>query len=157
MSVDNFIKLNISDYTTCETYDTVCSVTGPYKVHSIVTVPVTVYSKTYRLNLRLLDASCPNLYGRDWIQTTNVSIYHIMREIIKLTTLYVMHSDHGNDMPTHSDHDNDMHTHSEHGNEMQPIVNNVMTSYVMVMVLILIAYMMLYVTMYLTLINLNRF
>ena len=58
MSVDNFIKLNISDYTTRETYDTVRSVTGTQKVHSIVTVPVTVHSKTYRLDLRLLDASC---------------------------------------------------------------------------------------------------
>ena len=38
---------------------------------------------------------------------------YIMREINKLTTANVMHSDHGNDM----------HTHSEHGNEMQPIVN----------------------------------
>ena len=143
MSVDNFIKLNISDYTTRETYDTVRSVTGTQKVHSIVTVPVTVHSKTYRLDLRLLDASCPNLYGRDWIQANNVSIDHIMREINKLTTVDVMHFDHGNDMHTHSDHgnemnthsdhdndmhthsdhDNDMHTHSEHGNEMQPIVN----------------------------------
>ena len=113
MSVDNFIKLNISDYTTRETYDTVRSVTGTQKVHSIVTVPVTVHSKTYRLDLRLLDASCPNLYGRDWIQSTNVSIDHIMREINKLTTVDVMHFDHGNVM----------HTHSEHGNEMQPTVN----------------------------------
>ena len=105
------------------------SVTGTQKVHSIVTV----HSKTYRLDLRLLDASCPNLYGRDWIQATNVSIDNIMREINKLTTVDVMHfdhgndmhthSDHGNEMHTHSDHGNDMHTHSEHGNEMQPIVN----------------------------------
>ena len=109
------------------------SVTGTQKVNSIVTEPVTVHSKTYRLDLRLLDASCLNLYGRDWIQATNVSIDHIMREINKLTTVDVMHfdhgndmhthSDHGNEMHTHSDHGNDMHTHSEHGNEMQPIVN----------------------------------
>ena len=56
-----------------------------------------------------------------------------MREINKLTTVDVMHFDHGNDMHTpydhgnemriHSDHGNEMHTHSEHGNEMQPIVN----------------------------------
>ena len=128
MSVANFIKLNISDYTTRETYDTVRSVTGTQKVHSIVIVPVTVHSKRNRL-----DASCPNLYGRDWIQATNVSIDHIMREINKLTTVDVIHSDHdngmhthsdhGNEMYTHYDHGNDMHTHSEHGNEMQPIVN----------------------------------
>ena len=37
---------------TSETYDTVRSVTGTQKVHSIVTVPVTVHSKTYRLDLR---------------------------------------------------------------------------------------------------------
>ena len=49
--------------------------------------------------------------------------YHEMREINKLTTVDVMHFDHGNDMHTHSDNGNDMHTHSEHGNEMQPIVN----------------------------------
>ena len=118
MSVDTFIRLNISDYTTRETYDTVRSVTGTQKVHSIVTVPVTVHSNTYRLDLRLLDASCPNLFGRDWIQATNVSIDHIMREINKLTTVDVMHSDHGNDMHTHSDHGNVMHTHSDHGNDM---------------------------------------
>ena len=92
-----------------------------------------MHSKTYRLDLRLLNASCPNLYGRDWIQATNMSIDHIMREIKKLTTVDVMHYEHGNDMHTHSDHGkemrnhsdhgNDMHTHSEHGNEMQPIVN----------------------------------
>ena len=131
--MDNFIKLNISDYTTCETYDTVCSVTGTQKVHSIVTVSVTVYSKIYRLDLWLLDVLCQNLYGRDWIQATNVSIDHIMREINKLTTVDVMHvdhgndmhthSDHGNEMHTHSDHGNDMHTHSEHGSEIQPTVN----------------------------------
>ena len=67
-----------------------------------------MYSKTYRLDLRLLDASCPNLDGRDWIQATNVSIYDIMRYITKLTTVDVMHYDYGNDI----------HTHSEHGNEM---------------------------------------
>ena len=82
-------------------------------VHSSVTVPVTVYSKTYRLDLRLLDASCPNLYDHKWIQATNVSIDNIMREINKLTTVDVKHFDHGNDM----------HTYSEHGNAMQPIVN----------------------------------
>ena len=65
MSVDNFIKLNIFDYTTRETYDIVRSVTGTPKVHSIVTVPVTVHSKTYSLDLRLFDASCPNIYGHD--------------------------------------------------------------------------------------------
>ena len=59
MSVDNFIKLNISDYTTRETYDTVRSVTGTQNIYSIVTVPVTVHSKTYRIDLWLLDASCP--------------------------------------------------------------------------------------------------
>ena len=32
MSVDNFMKLNISDYTTRKTYDTVRSVTGTQKV-----------------------------------------------------------------------------------------------------------------------------
>ena len=52
-----------------------------------------------------------------------MSIDHIMREINKLTTVDVMHFDHGNEMHTHSDHGNDMHTHSEHGNEMQPTVN----------------------------------
>ena len=113
MRVDNFIKLNISDYTTRETYDTVRSVTGTQKVNSIVTVPATVHSKIYRLDLRFLDAMCPNLYGRDWIQATNVPIYHIMREINKLTTVDVMHSDHGNDI----------HTYSDHGNGIQPIVN----------------------------------
>ena len=99
------------------------SVTGTQVVHSIVTVPVNVHSKAYRVDLRLLDASCPNLYGRNWIQATNVSIDHIMREINKLITVDVMHFDHGNDMHTHSDHGNEMHRHSDHGNEMQPIVN----------------------------------
>ena len=98
------------------------SVTGTQKVRSIVTVPGTVHSKTYMLDLRLLDASCPNLFGRDWIQSTNVSIDHIMREINKLTTVDVIHSGHGNEMLTHSDHGNGMHIYSEHGNEMQPIV-----------------------------------
>ena len=44
MSVDNFIKLNISDYTTCETCDTVCSVTGSQKfiVLSLYPVPCVV-------------------------------------------------------------------------------------------------------------------
>ena len=65
MSVDNFIKLYISDYTTRETYDTVRSVTGTQKVHSIVTVSVTVHSKTYRLDIQSLDNSCQNIYGRD--------------------------------------------------------------------------------------------
>ena len=82
-----------------------------------------MHSKTYRLDLRLLDASCPNLYDRDWIQATNVSIDHIMREINKLTSVHVMHFDHGNDVHADSDHGNDMHTHSEHSNAMQPIVN----------------------------------
>ena len=61
ISVDNFIKLNIDDYTIREIYDTVRSVTGTHKFHNIVTVRVTVHSKTYRLDLWLLDASCPNL------------------------------------------------------------------------------------------------
>ena len=82
MSVDNFIKLNIFDYTTRETYDTMHSVTGTQKILS----PFTVHSKTYRLDLRLLNASCTNLFG-DWIQATYVSIDHIMREINKLTTV----------------------------------------------------------------------
>ena len=86
--------------------------TGTQKVHGIVTVPVNMHSKTYRLDVRLF-ASCQNLYGHNWIQATNVSINHIMREINKLTTVEVFHSDLGNDI----------HTHSEHGNETQPIVN----------------------------------
>ena len=36
-----------------------------------------------------------------------------MREVNKLTTVYV----------THSDHANEMHTHSDHGNEKQRIIN----------------------------------
>ena len=79
VKIDN--KLNIYNYTTRETYGTVCSVTGIQKVHSIITVPVTVHSKTYRLDIQLLDTLCLNLYGRNWIQATNVSIDHIMREI----------------------------------------------------------------------------
>ena len=106
MHVDNCIKLNISDYSTRETYNTVRSLTGPQNVNGNVTVPVTVHGKTYRLALRLLDALCPNLDGRNWIQATNVSIDNIMRKINKLTTVDVLHTDHGNDM----------HTHSEHGN-----------------------------------------
>ena len=50
MSVDNFIKLNISDYPTRETYDIVRSLTGTQKVDSIVTGTVTVHSKAYRLD-----------------------------------------------------------------------------------------------------------
>ena len=56
-----------------------------------------------------------------------------MREINKLTTVDVMHFDHGNDMYTLTDHGNEMrthllimafmHTHSEHSNEMQANVN----------------------------------
>ena len=42
MSVDNFIKLNISDYTTCETYDIVRSVTGTQQVLSLYLLPCIV-------------------------------------------------------------------------------------------------------------------
>ena len=38
MSVDNFIKLNISGYTTRETYDTVRSVTGTQKKFTVLSL-----------------------------------------------------------------------------------------------------------------------
>ena len=95
------------------------------KVHSIVTVPVTVHGETYRLDLRLLDTSCPNLYGRDWILATNVSINNIMKEISKLSTVDIMQlSDRGNEMQPTSDHGNVMQPQSDHGNVMQPIDKN---------------------------------
>ena len=65
MSVDNFIKLNISDYTTRETYDTVRSVTGTQKVHSIVTVPVTVHSKNIQVRPTVIGCVVPkSLWSR---------------------------------------------------------------------------------------------
>ena len=125
MSVNNFNNLKLYDYSTRKTDDTVRSVTGTEKVHSIVTVPVTVHGETYRLDLRLLDTSCPNLYGRDWILATNVSIDNIMKEISKLSTVDIMQlSDHGNEMQPTSDHGNVMQPQSDHGNVMQPIDKN---------------------------------
>ena len=53
MSVNNFNNLKLYDYSTRKTDDTVRSVTGTEKVHSIVTVPVTVHGETYRLDLTL--------------------------------------------------------------------------------------------------------
>ena len=129
MSVNNFNNLKLYDYSTRKTDDTVRSVTGTEKVHSIVTVPVTVHGETYRLDLRLLDTSCPNLYGRDWILATNVSIDNIMKEISKLSTVDIMQlSDHGNEMQPTSDHGNVMQPQSDHGNVMQPMIR---TMYVM--------------------------
>ena len=86
-----------------------------------------------------------------------MSIDHIRREVNKLTTVYVTHSDHGNEMHTHSDHDNAMHTHSD--KKYNQLSMCVIIFYVMKMVrvLILIAHMVLYGIMYLTLIYLNRF
>ena len=125
MSVNNFNNLKLYDYSTRKTDDTVRSVPGTEKVHSIVTVPVTVHGETYRLDLRLLDTSCPNLYGRDWILATNVSIDNIMKEISKLSTVDIMQlSDHGNEMQPTSDHGNVMQPQSDHGNVMQPIDKN---------------------------------
>ena len=74
MSVNNFNNLKLYDYSTRKTDDMVRSVTGTEKVHSIVTVPVTVHGETYQLDLRLLDTSCPNLYGR----CANIELYQII-------------------------------------------------------------------------------
>ena len=74
MSLKEFEKLRLHDYSVCPSNDVVKSVTGTEKVHSIVNIPVTVQGKVHRLELRLLDRPCPALFGRDWIVKTGISI-----------------------------------------------------------------------------------
>ena len=81
MSVKDFEKLQLHDYSVCPSNDVVKSVTGTEKVHSIVNIPVTVQGKVHRLELRLLDRPCPALFGRDWIVKTGISIDDIIESM----------------------------------------------------------------------------
>ena len=80
MSVNDFQALNFNSHVEYrDTDDSIRSVTGTEKIHSIVEVPVTVQGNVYKLNLRLLDKPCPKLFGRDWIMETGVSIDNIVK------------------------------------------------------------------------------
>ena len=81
MSLKDFEKLQLHDYSVCPSNDVVKSVTGTEKVHSIVNIPVTVQGKVHRLELRLLDRPCPALFGRDWIVKTGISIDDIIESM----------------------------------------------------------------------------
>ena len=81
MSLKDFEKLQLHDYSVCPSNDVVKSVTGTEKVHSIVNILVTVQGKVHRLELRLLDRPCPALFGRDWIVKTGISIDDIIESM----------------------------------------------------------------------------
>ena len=68
-------------YNTESCIDEVKTICGIVPICAIVTVPISVKSVIYELDLRLLDVPCPSLFGRDWINETHVTVDEVFKAL----------------------------------------------------------------------------